>query len=294
MNEIIKLNDGKISSLNLLKEINYFREQDDNKKDLAHKTLLSIIRDEFEDEINEQKILPVEYKDLKGQMRPMFLLTINEAKQVLVRESKTVRKAVIKRLDMLENSEEQIMANLLLDIYKGGQNAITSSKQLTEIEVRKATAPLKLEIKNKTDVIDDLTSDLDSVVLNKTFTNYCWKVSKRSGIKIQNVYNNVYEIFGRKHNIDLWKRKKTHDLKQVALVEKNKKYNRDNNLRGEDRLTPFNKKDACAELSMVEYICRVLGKGGSLIEVLAKVAEVSIEEIVEKYKMDAKKLGELL
>lgn len=40
------------------------------------------------------------------------------------------------------NSEEQFVANLLLKIYEGGQEGVVASKQLTEIEVKKATAPL--------------------------------------------------------------------------------------------------------------------------------------------------------
>lgn len=40
------------------------------------------------------------------------------------------------------NSDEQLLAKLVLDIYNGGQSAVLSAKQLTEIEVNKATKPL--------------------------------------------------------------------------------------------------------------------------------------------------------
>lgn len=39
-------------------------------------------------------------------------------------------------------SSEQLKAQLLLSIYDGGQNAVLASKQLTELEVKEATAPL--------------------------------------------------------------------------------------------------------------------------------------------------------
>ena len=42
------------------------------------------------------------YKDIKGELRPMFILKIDQAKQVLIRESKVVRKAVIQYLNLLE------------------------------------------------------------------------------------------------------------------------------------------------------------------------------------------------
>ena len=59
------MNKQTITSLELLEQINFFREKEEKKKTLQHKTLLNIIRDEFEEEINEQKILPVTYTDKK-------------------------------------------------------------------------------------------------------------------------------------------------------------------------------------------------------------------------------------
>lgn len=42
-------------------------------------------------------------------------------------------------------SNEQQKAQLLLSIYDGGKNAVLASKQLTELEVKEATAPLIAE-----------------------------------------------------------------------------------------------------------------------------------------------------
>lgn len=95
--------ENKINSLELTEQINFFRKQYDDKKELEHKDLLKIIRSEFEEEINQGKISPVSYKDKKGENRPMYILTLSQAKQVLVRESKSVRKATIKYIEELEN-----------------------------------------------------------------------------------------------------------------------------------------------------------------------------------------------
>lgn len=89
MNELIsKEQKDKITSLELVEQINIFREQEGNRKELQHNDLLKIIRDEFEDEIHEGKISQMFY-DLKignGATRksPMFELTLNQAKQVLM------------------------------------------------------------------------------------------------------------------------------------------------------------------------------------------------------------------
>lgn len=102
MLEIMGLNKDRITSLELLDQINIFRKQEGNRAELQHKDLLKIIRNEFEEEINEGKISMVEYKDKKGELRPMYILTYNQAKQVLLRESKFVRRAVIHYVERLE------------------------------------------------------------------------------------------------------------------------------------------------------------------------------------------------
>ena len=124
--------------------------------ELRHDNLLRTIRDElniqdnrlnFEEvkrgnavnknTVNEQNILPVEnkikptsvngifetsYKDDKGELRPMFILTIDQAKQVLLRESRIVRGKVIEYLNLLEKRIRQ------LERKKG----ITARKEETE------------------------------------------------------------------------------------------------------------------------------------------------------------------
>ena len=128
------LSKESINSKELLKQINYFREMEYQEKkennllteaqkkrghyiELRHDNLLRTIRDEFNIQDNhlnfeavKNKIIPTSvegifettYKDDKGELRPMFILTIDQAKQVLLRESKVVRKAVIQYLNLLE------------------------------------------------------------------------------------------------------------------------------------------------------------------------------------------------
>ena len=111
------------TSLELVELINQFRGQEGNRKELQHKTFLETIRNEFEKEINEQKILPIEYKDAKGEKRPMYTLNLKQSRQVLVRESKFVRKAVIEYIDRLE---QELQNNLLPKDY------LSALKQLVE------------------------------------------------------------------------------------------------------------------------------------------------------------------
>lgn len=91
-----------ITSLQLLEQINIFRKED-GKSDLRHDTLLSIIRDEFDEEIGLQKIMETPYIHPQNkQTYFMFELTISQARRVLFRESKYVRRAVSEYLDKIE------------------------------------------------------------------------------------------------------------------------------------------------------------------------------------------------
>ena len=133
MNEI--KNENEITSLELLEQINIFREKEYKFKskngtltkakikrgkavELLHQDLLNIIRDEFEEEISVS-----EYKDKTGRKLPMFVLTLNQAKQVLIRESKFVRKAVIEYIEKLEEAIKKLAkpkskADVYLELYK--------------------------------------------------------------------------------------------------------------------------------------------------------------------------------
>ena len=117
MTKAILKDNNTITSLELLEQINFFRKEEGKKKELQHKTLLNIIRDEFDDEIHEQKILLM-FRDVKignGATRkePYYILTIQQGKQVLTRESKFVRKKVIHRLEELENYIQQPKQKIL-------------------------------------------------------------------------------------------------------------------------------------------------------------------------------------
>ena len=137
------LSKESINSKELLKQINYFREIEYKEKEanntlteaqkkrghyieLRHDTLLNIIKSEFNIKIDLQNILEMlkdrlnfepiyiddifvsTYKDKYDRDQIMFILTIDQAKQVLMRESKVVRKAVIQYLNLLEKKIREL------------------------------------------------------------------------------------------------------------------------------------------------------------------------------------------
>lgn len=127
-------NKEKITSLELLEQINLFRAQENNKTELRHDTLLGIIRDEFEEEISLQKILESTYKNDRGREYPMFVLSLAQGKQVLVRESKFVRKAVIQYIEKLEAKKTNIPQTYAEALLEAGKLALENEKLMLELK----------------------------------------------------------------------------------------------------------------------------------------------------------------
>jgi len=147
MSELIKK--SGITSLELVSEINLFRNEEGNRSEIRHADLLKIIRDEFDEEIGMGKISPTPYTHSQnGQVYEMFELTKPQATQILARESKYVRKAIIAKLDKLEEQQQQspafdISSLSKLDIL---QMAIESEKERVRLEAENAKLAPKAEI----------------------------------------------------------------------------------------------------------------------------------------------------
>ena len=153
------LSKESINSKELLKQINIFREMEYKEKEvnnilteaekkrgkfvkLGHDTLLKIIKKEFNLKIDlenifemlkdRQNILPMfidgifisTYKDSYDREQIMFILTIDQAKQVLLRESRIVRSKVIEYLNLLEKRIRQLERKKGITARKGETEAI--------------------------------------------------------------------------------------------------------------------------------------------------------------------------
>lgn len=146
-----------ITSLELLEQINIFRKEEGNRATLQHYDLLKVIRDEFEEEIGLGEISLSSYKNSQNKEQPMFILTLNQAKQVLMRESKFVRKAVILYIERLENqvmelqnkisTKDQYMLNIV-NSKSDVERAINISKFNVEYVV-----PLENNLKEEKDKV---------------------------------------------------------------------------------------------------------------------------------------------
>ena len=160
MNFLTEYKGDTLCSLELLEQINLFRNQEGNKAKLRHDTLLDIIRDEFEEEISLQKILESTYMN-RGKKYPMFTLTLSQARQILVRESKFVRRAVINFIDRIEEEIKE-----------------TQDKEKEKITNKYEQALLTLkDIEKRNEELEYLTGDgkyLKAIPCVKWLRDYFW------------------------------------------------------------------------------------------------------------------------
>lgn len=167
-------------------QINFFRKQEDNRAELQHNDLLKIIRDEFEEEISLGKISQSTYKNDRGREYLMFELNFSQARQLLARESKYVRKAVIKYIEHLEEQTKRFI-NLQEQQY-----IMKLTERLNNLEKMLSSMTLdttKMTIK-KYMATRGISNNINtSIMANKAVT-----VCKKQGIKIFKVLEPQYKF----------------------------------------------------------------------------------------------------
>ena len=148
---------------------------------------------------------------------------------------------------------------------------------------------LQLEIEHKHNLIDKMTESYDGLVLRATCRDYVNKKSRETGIHQAELYGKIYRLLGNVLKTDISYQYDKFTKEQRKLVEENKRYNMANKLKGLDRKTPFKYADSKMAISQIEYICDMMGHGSKLLEVMSKVFEVEITEIIDKYNFHSEK-----
>ena len=246
-----------------------------------HKNVLADIRSEIEsiekEGLSTELIFKLsEYKDSTGRKLPMYTFGREGAMQIATRYSAAIRRKLIMKLEELENK-----IKVPTTLKEALQLAL---EQQEKLEKQQLVIQEKSKIiKEKVEVIDNLTEDVDSVLLRKIATDYVSKKAKETSKPHPEIWGDIYGLFGRELKINLANRFDKYKQEQYDLIAFNLHYNKVNNLKGEDKKTPYTKKEI-KKLSKVEYICKVLKKGGLLIEIMAKVFEIPTEDIIGKYK----------
>ena len=134
----------------------------------------------------------------QGYMLLVGFMKTDKAKEIrkkLRREYFTMRKVI--------NSTEQLKATYLLAIYNGGQDAVTASKKLTEIEVEEAKKPL-IEKNDTLNTENDLLAQknlewADRPLINSIIRAYAASIGGNFG----KAWNDFKKELLYKHSINL-------------------------------------------------------------------------------------------
>lgn len=262
----------KITSLELLKQINIFREQEYRDKDnfdllteaekkrghyvnLEHKDLLKIIRDEFEDEIQEGKISLLFYKAKIGngaeKEYPYYELTLDQAKQILMRESKFVRKAVIKYINKLENELKGKEKSLPTTYLEALEQLIITEKARLQLEQENKEVNKKLEYKQE--IINGLTEDTKLQTQRQLLREI---INMKGTFLIQTRWNLLYDFYNKVKKMKVRARCEGYNLKQMKQKDK---------------------------LSVLGYIDEILGDIPTLYGLAVKLFESDFKDKLQKY-----------
>lgn len=183
---------------------------------------------------------------------PMYILTYDQGKQVLIRESVAVRKAVIKYIKSLEEKNKNNFNEL--DMLYARLHKTSDHLELKEITERilfLETKPLKEEITHQKKVITGLTKGIGEKD-KRTIIN---QVVRRGGIQATGErWNALYYEFEKVEHCNLKTRVQNH-------IKKTGK-----------------------KISYIDYIEKELNKIDSLFNIACKLFESDIDEIIEQYK----------
>jgi hypothetical protein len=137
MNELMNLgaDNEKTASTYLVEQINIFREMENNKTVLLHKSLLTKIEKEFEDEIGGQNILPSSYTDESNRQSKCYYLDFEQSLQLLMSESKTVRKRCVEVIKSKQKPLSQLEMISFMALQMEKQNQINQSVQVQILEL---------------------------------------------------------------------------------------------------------------------------------------------------------------
>jgi hypothetical protein len=164
---MLELQDSEkmFSSVYLTEQINEFRKADNNSKVLLHFTLLAKIEKEFEEEIQDKKIL--EMLNIRGLPNggstkdKSYNLNFEQSLQLLMSESKIVRKGVVNKL-----KEQQEKINSV------ARPQTLKEALIAQIALIEHNEQLALQVENLDTALDSLLEWVSII-----------KVAKHNGVK---------------------------------------------------------------------------------------------------------------
>lgn len=185
------LSESRITSVQLAEVINTYRKEENNQSELLHKNLMAKIKKELEtlktlgldNGLNFQL---VEYKDVKGELRPCYSLNRDGALIILNSESTYVRFKTVEYINKLEARVVK-QDSYLID------NPIERAKRWIEEQEQ-----AQLRLAEKQLVIETQQAEIEEM---KPKSIYCDKILKCSNLTVIRDIAKDYGYSSQKFNI---------------------------------------------------------------------------------------------
>lgn len=190
-----------VTSLELVDMINAFRKAEGRSTELRHDTMLRTIRDEFEEEIAFHKIVECSYINENNRKMPMFELTPKQGMQVLLRESKFVRRAILDYLERLEETNRILMMRAKdKDVFK--KHMITFDESMEYTPSRFEYGKLNKMINKATSKVVGSDVELTKANMNEEQLEVRQSISDDTTTLMRYIGKDAIKVVKEKFNID--------------------------------------------------------------------------------------------
>lgn len=207
----------KYSSKYLVEQINIFRKEEGNNTEALHKNILMKIENEFADEIGELKIKPTSYTDASNRQSKMYELTFEQSLQLLMSESKSVRK---KCVEVMKNQQQLIKPLSISKIL------LQSAQALVELEERQDRIESKVDFLleareqslEKLNYIERSTQEVPEISLKDKIRELVNSYAKSNNIPYSTVWKLMYEKLYYIFHFSVNAHKKLHDKESLLDI----------------------------------------------------------------------------
>ena len=162
--------------------------------------------------------------------------------------------------------------------------ALTAQTIRTNALLKNEVAENKITIKEKNEAIAFATQQYDGLVLRAAANKYVRRIVERTGKDFDEVWGEIYNLVGLELGIDLKSKKEKFKKAERAKVIENKEFNKINKLKGLAKSRPCLLSETDYEISTLNFICKILGAGGTLLSIMAKMFETDVAELIDDYQ----------
>ena len=208
----------------MVEQINLFRSQEGNKKEVRHSDLLAKIEKRFSAKINERKISLVESPDSKGEMRKMYELPFEYCLRILMDESETVQDRCVEVMKEQQREIERLQKpKTQIEILLGSVQMLAEQEQrLSSVEFRLNQIEQNKQLAlNELSYIERSTNEVPEIGIRLKINQIVRSYSEKTNIPHDKVWEKMYSkmLYAYRFNVNAYKKLRKNESK-IDIVER--------------------------------------------------------------------------